>query len=224
MTSTFISQFPWTSTLAALPVLLWAQDSLFSLHVVRGSSMEPTLHSGDILVVRKSDGIWQRYPQDRVDPERKMQQQHQHELEFSYCHGPPNRGWLLQKPPMPIEGDVIVFKDPSEYPWRYSIKRIVGLGHQIVMMPSNRYKQVSPYRMPDDKSSTTFRVASASVPPYSFWVEGDNVSNSLDSTTSHGAVSKKLLVGVAEYRIWPPTRIGKVGDERPEPKPYSYWP
>ncbi len=49
------------------------------------------------------------------------------------------------------------------------------------------------------------------VPPYCMWVEGDN--DDLSASTSrrgHGAVSKKLLVGIAEYRVWPPWRIGKL--------------
>jgi hypothetical protein len=44
-----------------------------------------------------------------------------------------------------------------------------------------------------------------SVPDYSSYVEGDNKANSVDSRNSvHGAVSKNLLVGVAEYVLWPP--------------------
>ena len=58
---------------------------------------------------------------------------------------------------------------------------------------------------------TGMRVVTTSVPWYSIWVEGDNTSNSRDSRyEDHGPVSKKLLVGVAEYRVWPPWRIGKL--------------
>ena len=48
------------------------------------------------------------------------------------------------------------------------------------------------------------------VPPYCLWVEGDNDDLSNTSNSGHGAVSKKLLVGIAEYRVWPPWRIGKL--------------
>lgn len=47
------------------------------------------------------------------------------------------------------------------------------------------------------------------VPPFGLWVEGDNDDLST-SNSGHGAVSKKLLVGIAEYRAWPPWRIGKL--------------
>ena len=56
---------------------------------------------------------------------------------------------------------------------------------------------------------TGMTVVTTSVPPYSIWVEDDNVSNSQDSQL-HGPVSKKLLIGIAEYRVWPPWRVGKL--------------
>ena len=218
----------WASALAAVPVVMWANDSLFSLYRVKGSSMEPSLRHGDIIVVRKSDGIWQKQTRKEEDPMLAFQRQHQADLERRYCHSN-GASWLIHKPPMPVVDDIVVFKDPTQYPWSYSVKRVVGLGQQIVMMPSNRYKPTSPYQMDagEPEMLAAMRVASPSVPPYSLWVEGDNVVNSLDSSTCHGAITKKLLVGVAEYRIWPPTRIGKLGqatDLRKDPKPYSYWP
>ena len=52
------------------------------------------------------------------------------------------------------------------------------------------------------------------VPPYCIWVEGDNHFASQESRSSgHGSVSKKLLVGIAEYRVWPPWRIGKLDNQ-----------
>lgn len=194
--------------------------------------MEPSLKNGDVLVVRKSDGIWQRQTRKNEDPFLTSQRLQQYELEYTHCNASAP-SLLVNKPPMPIVGDIVVYKDPTEYPWRYCIKRIVGLGQQIVMMPSNRYLQkpsnlVSNVNREgvDPVEIAPMRVASPSVPPYSVWVEGDNFTNSKDSAT-HGPLSKKLLVGIAEYRIWPPTRIGKLGEEtdlRSDPKPYSFWP
>lgn len=184
------------------------------------------------MVVRKSDGIWQKQTRKEEDPVLTFQRQQQIDLERTHCHSN-GVSWLIHKPPIPVVNDIIIYKDPTEYPWRHCIKRVVGLGQQIVMMPSNRYKPASKYQMDNSTGTGThemfssMRVASPCVPSYSMWVEGDNIANSKDSSTSHGAISKKLLVGVAEYRIWPPTRIGKLGsstDLRGEPKPYSYWP
>ena len=57
--------------------------------------------------------------------------------------------------------------------------------------------------------------SSTTVPPYSLWVEGDNVRASYDSN-DHGPISKKLLVGVAEYIVWPPSRMGKIQNQPTE--------
>jgi hypothetical protein len=47
--------------IAALPITVWLKDSFFSFCTVKGTSMEPTLLDGDIVLVRKSDGLWQRW-------------------------------------------------------------------------------------------------------------------------------------------------------------------
>ena len=225
-----VSGTAWASALAAVPILIWANYSLFSLYRVSGSSMEPSLKHGDIVIVRKADGIWQKQTRKDEDPLLTFQRRQQIDLEKIHCHSN-GVSWLIHKPPTPVLDDIIVFKDPSEYPWKYSIKRVVGLGQQVVMMPNNRYPATSNFQLDKEIGSrdagTSMRIASVCVPTLSLWVEGDNIANSKDSLTSHGPISKKLLVGVAEYRIWPPTRIGRLGpytDLRQEPKPYAYWP
>ena len=59
-------------------------------------------------------------------------------------------------------------------------------------------------------------ISTGYVPPYCIWVEGDNHGESLNGgdSRSHGPVSKKLLVGIAEYRLWPPWRVGKIDDKK----------
>jgi Signal peptidase, peptidase S26 len=95
-----------------------------------------------------------------------------------------------------------------------------------------------------DEYRIGMKIASPAVPPYSLWVEGDNREKSRDSRKlkdrdGHGPVSKKLLCGVAEYRIWPLRRIGKLPKQVPLPttatsssqdgirdkqRPRAYWP
>ena len=81
-----------------------------------------------------------------------------------------------------------------------------------------------------DDLATSTRVIIPFVPPYSLWVEGDNDQNSHDSRNKdHGAISKKLLVGIAEYVVWPPTRMKRLGggssdDEKSIYRSRSYWP
>jgi hypothetical protein len=66
-----------------------------------------------------------------------------------------------------------------------------------------------------------------SVPDFSLYMEGDNKANSVDSRNSvHGAVSKKLLAGVAEYVLWPPSRwqrINRMPEREANGKSRAYW-
>eukprot|EP00980_Cylindrotheca_fusiformis_P005299 scaffold1136_cov146-Cylindrotheca_fusiformis.AAC.12 len=217
--------------------------------------MEPSLKDGDILLIRRSDNIlwqyWKNYNNTNTttitttttaaaaaagneSAERMVQRQTLEEFEARHCATNPSL--LLQKPPMALTGDVVVYIDPSDYYhsfWRrpkVNVKRVVGLGGQIVMIPSRRLekqKAASSNQMEedDDNNMTGMRIATTFVAPYSLWLEGDNSANSIDSRDpQHGAISKNLLVGIAEYVLWPPTRIGKVEDiPAPEPRPQSYW-
>lgn len=107
------------------------------------------------------------------------------------------------------------------------------------MVPSSRYEKPGKlaYSMDDEMKKRTkassgakrssfqsMRVATSCVAPYSMWVEGDNRANSYDSQ-QQGTISKHLLVGVAEYVVWPPTRFQKLSKESPVgAQPYAYWP
>ena len=189
--------------------------------------MEPTLKDGDVVFVRKSDGLlqkrtWQKEEEYEEEVERKLERQKLQDFEEENCSASPFY-WFIKKPPLPLTEDVVVYKDPEYYSERnkYCIKRVIGLGGQIVMVPSSSLK--SSYRM--DDNPTSMRIATTSVPPYSLWVHGDNLTNSYDSRNKeHGPVSKKLLVGIAEYILWPPTRWGVIQNiNSPEPRPQSYW-
>ena len=193
------------------------------------------------------------------------------EYEGEHCNVNPIPDLILRCPPIPVTGDIVVFQDPTTYfpnnSW--NIKRVIGLGGQMVLVPfDDYYKNDDRDRDSDhrrnndnidsdthnnnnkndndnsshrrfhslDEYRTGMRIATTSVPPYSLWVEGDNKNNSYDSRTrrrrsrrnidytstvdvassgGHGPVSKKLLIGIAEYRIWPPWRIGKLPKHSP---------
>jgi inner membrane protease subunit 1 len=172
--------------------------------------MEPTLYEGDVLVVRKSDGLWQRWTRrwrpdgprndddnDGDDHQWAVERGRVLEWEQTNCRSGPHTGWV-RTPPVPVTGDVVVFRDPERYPSTWNVKRVIGLGGQTVLS-----------KAPSSSSSCT--VLTMSVPPYSLWVEGDNADHSRDSRDD-GPVSKKLLVGIVEYRVWPPWRMGKLLD------------
>jgi hypothetical protein len=63
---------------------------------------------------------------------------------------------------------------------------------QLISMGNNRYNSI------------------IHVPENTIWVEGDNCKDSQDSYTTYGAISKKLIVGVVDRIIWPPSQIGEV--------------
>jgi signal peptidase I len=115
--------------------------------------MEPTLSDGDVIVVRKADGLWQRWtrtwppnvavdtPKGRsiVDPFDSssscyawaVERSHVLEYEKEHCRSSPRTGWL-RTPPVPVTGNIVVFQDPEIYPSKWNIKRVNGLGGQIV--------------------------------------------------------------------------------------------
>jgi signal peptidase I len=201
------------------------------------------LYDGDVVVVRKSDGIWQRWTREKDESGWAAEREKVLAYEKQHCRSSSFTGWL-RIPPVPVRNNIVVYKDPETYPPKWNIKRVIGLGGQIVFTPMKRdqwnttgKKTAKSYSM--DEYMAGMRVATPCVPPYSIWVEGDNPTHSRDSRhQNHGPVSKKLLVGVAEYRVWPPWRIGKldrnsdaldaIGSDFNKPqkhsRPRSYWP
>ena len=98
--------------------------------------MEPTLMDGDIVVVRKFDGLlWRRLgpekEEEAKDESLKLERIRLQEWEQTHCNQTPPP-FLIKKPPMAITGKVVVFQDPEEYPAKWNIKRAIGLGGQVV--------------------------------------------------------------------------------------------
>ncbi|KAL3929382.1 MAG: hypothetical protein SGBAC_012237 [Bacillariaceae sp.] len=175
--------------------------------------------------------------EDSEPVERILERRTLKDYERRHCQTMPS---LQIKPPLALSGDIVVYKDPQYFyhmnDRQLSVKRVVGLGGQVVMTPSSRYDKPGKrtYSMDDamkkrSNSASSFesmRIATSCVAPYSMWVEGDNRSNSYDSQ-QHGSISKHLLVGVAEYVVWPPTRFQKLSKQIESPveaQPYAYWP
>ena len=130
------SWYALTSAVAALPVFVWAHDSLYSVCRVRGASMEPTLKDGDVVLVRKSD-VWNPWPSPAPpeDDAKQVEQQKVKQVEQMHCKSDGTNSWLIQKPPTTLSGSVVVYKSPQEYPAAWTIKRVIGLGGQVVGLP-----------------------------------------------------------------------------------------
>jgi signal peptidase I len=132
------------TVLATFPLGVLVYDNFFSFCKVKGSSMEPTLYNGDIVVVRKSDGIWQRYTRNWPTKSDKQQNDNHEEdydwatersrvlaYEKDHCRSSSFTGWV-RTPPVPVTGNIVVYKDPQTYPPKWNIKRVIGLGGQVV--------------------------------------------------------------------------------------------
>ncbi|KAI4302679.1 hypothetical protein MLD38_038399 [Melastoma candidum] len=89
-------------------------------------------------------------------------------------------------------GDVVIFCSPNNHKENH-IKRIVAL--------------------PGDWTGSDSLDDLLYVPEGHCWVEGDNSASSLDSR-SLGPIPMALIRGRVTHIIWPPHRIGRVGQKR----------
>mmetsp|Transcript_16062 Transcript_16062/g.33970 ORF Transcript_16062/g.33970 Transcript_16062/m.33970 type:complete len:218 (+) Transcript_16062:254-907(+) len=193
------------NTALALPPVVFIRDNFYSLYRVEGSSMEPALHHGDVLLVRTSDVLphtmWRRWTSVAISYEEEEERQNaMRVMALDAQSGRPIGEWwtgrtYLNPPTIHQLGSIIIFRAPDaeKYPSsEYRVKRVVGLGGQLCRASDNFHRLER-------------------VPPFSLWVEGDNQGSngnrSIDSRT-YGAVCKNNVIGIAERIVWPPTRWG----------------
>mmetsp|Transcript_42834 Transcript_42834/g.48672 ORF Transcript_42834/g.48672 Transcript_42834/m.48672 type:complete len:198 (-) Transcript_42834:128-721(-) len=186
-----------TTSVLTLPITVWALDQLYSTCRVRGDSMEPSLKDGDLVLVRKSD-TFTNYSFSEVDGETDRARINRIE---ATVNGVENNA-IISTPPMVLTGEVIVFLDPHAFPNKTQIKRVIGVGGQMVRSGHGHYNTIE------------------SIPPYSLWAEADNKEYSEESN-NHGPISKKLLIGQAERIVWPLSRWKKI--ERIFPSAGKAW-
>lgn len=97
------------------------------------------------------------------------------------------RGWVAP-------GDVVLLLSPED-PRKIVIKRVLGMEGDAVTYPVDAGNS--------DASKTVV------VPQGHIWVQGDNIYASHDSR-QFGPVPYGLVKGKMSYRIWPPTKFGKI--------------
>jgi signal peptidase I len=110
-------------------------------------------------------------------------------------------------------GDIVVFEhspgfDPTI---KDLIKRVIGLpGETVQGMDGHVFvdgHQLNEPYLPAGVVTTNF--AAKVIPPNSYWVMGDNRTNSSDSRV-FGPITKSQIVGRAFVLIWPLNRFGQL--------------
>jgi len=177
------------TVLLALAVFLVLQASVQNFRV-EGISMDPTLGSGQYLLVNKL--VYEPIPFQSVaasDGETVGSSQ----------------SWIFPFHP-PRLGDIIVFQEPND-PDRDFGKRVIGLPGDTVEM---RFGEVyvndtllpEPYLAERDTTS----LAPIKVPPGHYFVLGDNRRVSYDSREL-GPIPQENIVGKAWFSYWPLSKL-----------------
>jgi signal peptidase I len=224
---------------ATLPAVLYVRDCYAGLTRVQGSSMEPTLRHGDVVLVRRADagtllqawnglvssigisptgdeGLIKGRTEDADDDDDDDEEDRALAIRFQRLQGIQSHGhmgWLsTSRPPLVLPGHVLVYQNPTNLQKEYHIKRVVGVGGQWVRLlesPRPSRHETGMERDGTVATRTYYDRRLIALPAHSIYVEGDNVSNSVDSRTT-GPISYNLVVGVAEYVIWPPSRWQRI--------------
>lgn len=160
---------------------------------VEGKSMEPTLESGQYLLINKA--VYWRIDTQALRSAFAFQNDSPLSERPRYLFGAPRRG------------DVVVFRYPKD-PARDFIKRIVGEpGDAVEIRGGTVYINGKAQREPfvADHPSYIFEVTR--VPAGNYFVLGDNRNNSSDSHV-WGMVPEANIIGKAWIRYWPPPSWG----------------
>ena len=157
---------------------------------VEGASMDPTLHSGQYLLINKvtyarADGtILERFVDDATPND-----------EANFIFGGPQRG------------DIIVFRSPGQSDKDF-IKRVIALPGETVRIANGQvFVNGRLIDEPYVKHRATYDLDQKTVPPGSYFVLGDNRPNSSDSHLGW-FVPANNVIGKAWVSYWPPTYWG----------------
>ncbi|MPZ15203.1 MAG: signal peptidase I [Chloroflexi bacterium] len=158
---------------------------------VEGSSMEPTLHQDQFLIINKiayarTDGTWvaSLFAPDVGDQNSP-----------AYAFGAPRRG------------DIVVFRFPAQ-PDKDFIKRVIGVpGDTVEVRSGHVYLNGDLLDEPYIRNGASYDQAEQVVPLGSYYVLGDNRPNSSDSHV-WGLVPADNLIGKAWLTYWPPADWG----------------
>ena len=157
---------------------------------VEGASMDPTLRSGQYLLINKvlyarTEGTFL----DQFIPDTRPGD------DVNFLFGGPQRG------------DIIVFRSPGPTDKDF-IKRVIGLPGDTVRIVGGRVMvNGRVLEEPYVQHRASYDLDEKIVPPGSYFVLGDNRPNSSDSHLGW-FVSAHSIVGKAWVSYWPPTHWG----------------
>jgi len=166
---------------------------------VEGSSMEPSLHDGQYLLINKA--IYFKVNLGFLDF-----------LPF-FDSGDDPYQYIFRAP---RRGDVVVFRFPSE-PSRDFIKRIVGEpGETVEIKEGLLYIDGKVLKEPYINTRMHYDFGPVTVPPKHYFVLGDNRNNSYDSH-SWGMLSEDHIIGQAWISYLPFSSFGLISNPDIDP-------
>lgn len=162
---------------------------------VEGASMEPTLHSGQYLLVNKAVYLSLDMAEvGRTLPALNLQNKQTIFLFHS-----------------PQKGDIVVFRYPKD-PSRDFIKRVVATPGETVEIRNGKILvDGEEVQEPYLAERPSYPYGPERVPPDNYFVLGDNRNNSSDSHI-WGMVPRKNIVGKAWISYWPVSDLGFVSN------------
>jgi signal peptidase I len=191
---TLVREIVETGLLALLVFL--AVRASFQNFKVDGLSMYPTLEDGQYLIVNKLE-----YAQVDTDRLAKF-------IPFVEANGDkdifggPNRG------------DIIVLKDPAD-PQTDLIKRIIGMPGETMQIVDGKV-YINGYYLEEPYIEQTWHdnMEATTIPEGTYFVMGDNRSNSKDSRNSQiGVIPRDYIIGKAMLSYWPREQFGLAPNE-----------
>ena len=182
-------------TVALTLLIFVAMRSVVQNFKVEGTSMEPTLHHNEFLIINKA-------AYTRVDGTP-----FEHLVAYaSNGNGTAGPKFLFAEP---ARGEIIVFRYPQQ-PEKDFIKRIIGVpGDKVEVRAGRVYLNDRLIEEPYAREGATYDSPPRAVPPGQYFVLGDNRPNSSDSHV-WGFVPADNLIGKAWIAYWPPNQWGPV--------------
>ena len=189
-----VRSFLWemVQTVLLTLIIFLAVRAVVQNFKVEGASMEPSLHTGQYLLINKVGYA-------RLEGTPLAFLDHRGDAADGYLFGGPQRG------------DVIVFRAPIQ-PDKDFIKRVIALpGDSIEVRGGQVFVNDQLIDEPYIRDKSPYLVPRQTVPPAHYFVLGDNRPNSSDSHV-WGLVPTENIIGRAWVSYWPPNLWGTVSE------------